>query len=113
MAIEKGRWLLVLLTAGEFFSRCSKGDFLFLLLTAVVFSRKPSRGCPSGRDSEDREGRGRCSDAAPSPLPTLRDLPPTPLIQALREFGCDDGSHMAESARLSKYADLESEFFEC
>jgi len=80
---RRGKRVFVLAYSGVVFSKMFEGDFLFLLLTAVVFSRKPSRGCPSGRDSEDREGRGRCSNAAPSPLPTLRDLPPSPLIQAL------------------------------
>ncbi len=59
------------------------------------------------------EGGNRCSGAAPSSLPYPPRPPTPPTLSRLARFGCADGSYMAESARLSRYADWESEVLEC
>ena len=64
-------------------------------------------------DGTQRIGRGEVGAQSPLRLPSLpSETSHPPLSSRLVKVQLADGSYMAESARLSKYADFESEVLE-
>ena len=94
---------------------CSKtleGFVISYWRTAGWFSRRPSRGCPSGRDSEDRGGRRsvlKCRPVLP-PLPSETSHPSL-LSQAYKVLVLSNSLTWLKGRERYKIAKLCSEYF--